>query len=51
MVRSVVGTLVAVGRAKLRAGDIAWIVRSKDRGQAGEPAPAHGLCLWEVLYQ
>ncbi len=51
MVRSVVGTLVAVGKAKLRAGDLAWIIRSKDRALAGEPAPAHGLCLWEVLYQ
>jgi len=51
MVRSVVGTLVSVGRAKLRAGDIAWIIRSKDRSLAGEPAPAQGLCLWEVLYE
>jgi len=51
MVRSVVGTLVSVGRSKLRAGDITWIIRSKDRALAGEPAPAHGLCLWEVLYE
>ncbi|MDQ3569618.1 MAG: tRNA pseudouridine(38-40) synthase TruA [Actinomycetota bacterium] len=51
MVRSVVGTLVTVGRGKKKAGDVAWIIRSKDRALAGEPAPPHGLCLWEVLYQ
>ncbi len=51
MVRSLVGTLVTVGQAKKRAGDIAWIIRSRDRSLAGEPAPAHGLCLWEVLYE
>ena len=50
MVRSLVGTLVAVGRGKLRAGDMAWIIRSRDRSLAGEPAPPHGLCLWQVLY-
>jgi tRNA pseudouridine38-40 synthase len=51
MVRSVVGTLVTIGQGKRRAGDVAWIMRAKDRSLAGEPAPAHGLCLWEVLYQ
>jgi len=51
MVRSVVGTLVSVGRARLRAGDVAGIIRSKDRARAGEPAPPHGLCLWEVRYE
>ena len=50
MVRSVVGTLVAVGRGRKRAGDIASIIRARDRSQAAEPAPPHGLCLWEVTY-
>ncbi len=50
MVRSVVGTLVMVGRGKKRAGDVSWIIRSRDRSLAGEPAPPHGLCLWEVHY-
>ena len=50
MVRSLVGTLVMVGRGKKRAGDLAWIIRSRDRSLAGEPAPPHGLCLWEVHY-
>ena len=50
MVRSLVGTLVAVGRGRLRAGDMTAIVRARDRARAAEPAPPHGLCLWEVLY-
>jgi len=50
MVRSIVGTIVDVGLGKLKAGDITWILRAKDRQFAGPVAPAHGLCLWEVLY-
>lgn len=50
MVRSLVGTLVAVGRGRLRAGDIGGILRSRDRAQAAQPAPPQGLCLWEALY-
>ncbi len=50
MVRSVVGTLVAVGRGTKRAGEVAAIIRAGDRSLAARPAPPHGLCLWEVLY-
>jgi tRNA pseudouridine38-40 synthase len=50
MVRSVVGTLVEVGRGKRRAGDMAGIIRACDRSMAAQPAPPHGLCLWEVTY-
>jgi tRNA pseudouridine38-40 synthase len=50
MVRSIVGTLVDVGVGKLRPGDIMGIVRGRDRGAAGQLAPPHGLCLWEVGY-
>jgi tRNA pseudouridine38-40 synthase len=50
MVRSLVGTLVAVGRGKKKAGDMAWVLRSKDRSLAASPAPPHGLVLWEVSY-
>jgi len=50
MVRSLVGTMVEVGRGKKKAGDIAAIIRAEDRAAAGQPAPPHGLCLWEVLY-
>ncbi len=50
MVRSVVGTLVEVGRGRRQAGDLAWILRSRDRALAASPAPPHGLCLWAVAY-
>lgn len=50
MVRSIVGTLVACGLGKVTAGDISWIIRSKDRGNAAPIAPPHGLVLWEVAY-
>jgi tRNA pseudouridine38-40 synthase len=51
MVRSVVGTLVDVGRGRRRAGDLAWIMRTGDRAKAASPAPPHGLCLWSVSYR
>jgi tRNA pseudouridine38-40 synthase len=50
MVRSLVGTMVDVGRGRKRAGDVAWIIRAGDRSAAGSPAPPHGLCLWAVHY-
>jgi tRNA pseudouridine38-40 synthase len=51
MVRSVVGTIVDVGLGRKRAGEIAGVLRARDRGAAGPVAPAHGLCLWEVVYE
>jgi tRNA pseudouridine38-40 synthase len=50
MVRSLVGTLVDVGRGRKRASDMVWILRSADRQQASQPAPAHGLALVAVRY-
>jgi tRNA pseudouridine38-40 synthase len=50
MVRSIVGTLVEVGLGKKRAGDLMGIMRSGDRSNAGQLAPAHGLSLWSVRY-
>jgi tRNA pseudouridine38-40 synthase len=50
MVRSIVGTLVDVGLGRKNAGQMAAIVRSGSRARAGQPAPAHGLCLWHVDY-
>jgi tRNA pseudouridine38-40 synthase len=50
MVRSLVGTLVDVGLGRKRAGELSWILRSKDRALAGQLAPPQGLCLWEVVY-
>jgi len=50
MVRSLVGTMVDIGRGRKTAGDMAWILRSLDRANAGSPAPPQGLCLEEVGY-
>ena len=50
MVRSLVGTLVDVGRGRKRASDMLWILRSADRQQASQPAPPQGLTLTAVRY-
>ena len=50
MVRSLVGTMVDVGRGRFRAGDMSTILRSGSRAEAGVVAPARGLCLMEVGY-
>ena len=50
MVRSVVGTLVAVGRAHLAADALPSILAAKNRQAAGEPAPPEGLTFWSVEY-
>ena len=50
MVRSIVGTLAEVGLGRRSAGSIMGTLRAKDRGRAAQPAPPHGLCLWEVGY-
>lgn len=50
MVRIVVGTLVEVGTGCRPAGQVAEILASRDRTQAGITAPAHGLELVSVRY-
>ncbi len=50
MVRSLVGTLVDVGRGRKRPSDMLWILRSTDRQQASQPAPPQGLTLTAVRY-
>jgi tRNA pseudouridine38-40 synthase len=50
MVRSIVGTLVEMGRGFRRPGEMAGIIRAEDRSAAGGVAPPQGLCLWEVGY-
>jgi tRNA pseudouridine38-40 synthase len=50
MVRSLVGTMADVGLGKRRAGEMMAVLRAKDRAAAGQVAPPHGLCLWEVGY-
>jgi tRNA pseudouridine38-40 synthase len=50
MVRSLVGTLVAVGAGSRDPTDMARILASRDRAGAGQPAPSHGLTLERVVY-
>jgi tRNA pseudouridine38-40 synthase len=50
MVRIIVGTLTEVGTGRRAPGQVAEILASKDRTQAGITAPAHGLELVEVRY-
>lgn len=50
MVRTIVGTLLLVGRGKLAADQMARILQSRDRAQAGPTAPPHGLYLMSVTY-
>lgn len=49
-VRNMVGTLVQVGRGKLKPEDIKTILEAKDRKKAGISAPACGLYLNKVRY-
>ena len=50
MVRIIAGTLVAVGVGRISPYDIAGIIESKNRENAGSTAPACGLYLSEVFY-
>jgi tRNA pseudouridine38-40 synthase len=47
-VRSMVGTLVEVGRGQWRVGDVARAIAAKDRTQCGPVAPPDGLYLVRV---
>ncbi len=50
MVRTIVGTLVEIGRGKCPPERIEEIFARKDRSLAGPTAPAKGLCLVRVDY-
>jgi len=51
MVRSIMGTLVNVGRQKWSKEEIAQILQAQNRSIAGTTAPACGLFLVEVWYE
>ncbi len=50
MVRIMAGNLYEVGRGRFSVSDLRAILRSRDRTQGGVTAPAHGLCLEEIIY-
>ena len=50
MVRTLVGTLVEVGRGKRTSESIPGLLSARDRRLAGPTAPAGGLCLLRVDY-
>ncbi|UCD35640.1 MAG: tRNA pseudouridine(38-40) synthase TruA [Nitrospiraceae bacterium] len=50
MVRNIVGTLVDVGRGKMRPDMMSEILERRDRRAAGKTAPACGLFLEKIEY-
>ena len=50
MVRNIVGTLVEVGLGLRTAESFQQLLERRDRRQAGDTAPAHGLYLVDVKY-
>ncbi|HME70147.1 MAG TPA: tRNA pseudouridine(38-40) synthase TruA [Myxococcota bacterium] len=50
MVRTLVGTLVEVGRGRRDPSSMPALLESRDRAAAGPTAPAHGLTLVRVDY-
>ncbi|HET6372892.1 MAG TPA: tRNA pseudouridine(38-40) synthase TruA [Candidatus Polarisedimenticolia bacterium] len=50
MVRNIAGTLIEVGRGRIKPDEIPGILDARDRRAAGPTAPAHGLFLERVLY-
>ena len=51
MVRTIVGTLVEVGRHRRPEEWVAEALAARDRTAAGECAPAQGLVFWGVRYE
>lgn len=51
MVRTMAGTLVAVGKGKRSVPWVADVLTACDRQAAGECAPAQGLVFWDVRYE
>jgi len=50
MVRTIVGTLLEVGRGKIEPRTIEDIFARNKRSLASPTAPAKGLCLVKVVY-
>jgi len=50
MVRSIVGTLLLVGRGEMTLEQFRAVMEARDRSRAGAPVPPQGLCLTRVNY-
>jgi tRNA pseudouridine38-40 synthase len=50
MVRSIVGTLVEVGRGQRDIDNVPYLLEGRSRSEAGATAPARGLTLEQVSY-
>jgi len=50
MVRKIVGTLMEVGRGRLRPDDIPMLLEMRDRTKSGPTMPPRGLCMEKVEY-
>ena len=50
MVRSIVGTLLQVGKEEMSVEEFTAVLESCERSQAGPTVPPHGLSLVEVKY-
>ena len=51
MVRSIVGTMIEIGRLKISDSDFQEILNSRNRSEAGFSVPASGLFLTDVSYE
>lgn len=51
MVRTIVGTLVAVGLGRRKPKWVRQVLEARQRSAAGENAPAKGLVFWRVSYK
>lgn len=51
MVRTIAGTLVAVGRGLREPAWVGEVLEARSRDAAGEKAPAKGLVFWRVGYE
>jgi tRNA pseudouridine38-40 synthase len=50
MVRTIVGTILEVGRGRISPEAVEEIFKDKKRTLASPTAPAKGLCLVKILY-
>ena len=50
MIRTIIGTLIEVGKGKIAPSEIKEIIASKKRENAGATAPPQGLFMVKVNY-